>query len=396
MGAESALKEKIRLPMILLCFYILAVPLTIIPMPGGVSLLKVVTIADVAIMIPLLFIGDNEIKLNSVHLIWMLYMIYSISTLFWLRDESAIDTFRGLAEVTALAMLVSMRVYNSREKRIINNAWLMVGAIMVLLMLFSSNVLENSESRETIELFGNSEDPNQLTGYFILPIAVCLERIVEAKESNKLRLFYIFFILVIMYFVLKTGSRGGLIAIVGTVFMYITISVKGIKNKFITIAVLLFIVVVFWVFILPFLPESIMERFSLTRVMEDKASNRFDIWRTLIEDLLSNISGFTFGKGFSATAIPLAEAGVANTVAHNHIIQVYYDQGLMGGTIFIAFLITGFARTYRTNRIIAVALFGMMILGMGLTMYPYYKPFWNVLTMTALNFAEEEEKDAEN
>lgn len=396
MGAESALKEKIRLPMILFCFYILAVPLTIIPMPGGISLLKVVTIADVAIMIPLLFIGDNEIRLNSVHLIWMLYMIYSISTMFWLRNESAIDTFRGLTEVTALAMLVSMRVYNSREKRIINNVWLMVGAIMVLLMLFSSNVLEDGDNRETIVLFGSSEDPNQLTGYFILPVAVCLERIVEAKESNKLRLFYIFFILVIMYFVLKTGSRGGLIAILGTVFMYTVISVKGIKNKLITIFVVLFIVVVFWVFIMPFLPETVLERFNLTRIIEDRASNRFDIWQTLITDLLSNINGFIFGKGFSATAVPLSEAGISNNVAHNHIIQLYYDQGLMGGTIFMAFLLAGFIRTYRTNRIIAVALFGMIILGMGLTMYPYYKPFWNVLTMTALNFAEGEEKDAEN
>lgn len=394
MNNSTVKNQKIRLPMLLTCLYFLAVPLSIIPMPGGLSLLKVVTIGVVAVMIPLLFIGDNEIKLNGMHLAWTVYVIYSFSTLFLLREEISVYTFRGLLETTALAMLISFRVYNEREKRWIYNTWLIVGVIMIFLMLFASVSLAESDNRETVVLFGHSEDPNQISGYFLLPMIVCMERIINTDGKKSFRLFYIAFLLVMTYCIFRTGSRGGLAAIIGTVSVYVVLSVRGVKNRIITAVIIVVFIFILMFFIIPVLPESIMGRFNLNRIMEDRASNRFDIWMTLWNDLKNNIGSFTWGKGFYATAKPLAEAGIGNTVAHNHIIQVLYDQGIMGCLLFVIMIITGAVRTFKKERTVTVAVLGMMVLGMSLTLYPYYKPFWNVLIMTALNFAEMEEENA--
>lgn len=380
--------------MLLMCLYFLAVPLSIIPMPSGFSLLKTVTIGVVAVIIPLLFVGDNEIKLNSMHFVWVIYLIYSFSTLFLLREEISIETFRGLLETTLLAMLLSCRVYNEREKRCIYNTWIIVGIIMIFLMLFASESLVGSDDRETIFLFGYKEDPNQISGYFVLPTIICMDRIISSEEKKCFRIFYIIFLVFMMYSIFRTGSRGGLLTIISTIFLYVFISVKGIKNRIITAVIIISIICIVIVFILPILPETIMSRFDLDRIAEDRASNRFDIWMTLWNDLRMNIESFIFGKGFYATAKPLEAAGIANTVAHNHLIQILYDQGILGCILFILMIITGWLRTLKTNKTVSVALLGIMVLGMSLTMYPYYKPFWNILIMSALNFAEMEEKNA--
>lgn len=393
MNSIAIKKQKIRLPMFFMSLYFLATPLSIIPMPGDISLLKLVTIIVVIFMVPLLFVGENEIKPNSVHLAWIAYLIYSFSSLFHLREEISIDTLRGIVETTALAFLISLRVYNSREKRYIYNIWLLTGAIMVFLMVFASNVLVNSDNRETIYIFGYSEDPNQVCGYFILPLVICMERMLH-KEDKRFRIIYILFLIAMIYCVFKTGSRGGLVAIMTTVFLYTIISIKGMKNRIITAIVILAVLFIIIYFIIPILPETIMNRFNIERILEDRASNRFNIWLVLLTDMKTNIENFVFGKGFYATAEALSGAGISNTVAHNHIIQVLYDQGLIGCMLFIIMLATSAVRTFKRNRILTVALFGMMVLSMSITVYPYYKPFWNVLIMGALNFVEEEEKNA--
>ena len=388
MSNSALTKQKIRLPMVMMCLYFLAVPLSIINLPGGLSLLKVTTIGMVALMIPTLFAGDNEIKLNGMHLAWAAYLIYSFSTLFLKRDDIAIDTFRGLLEVTALAMLVSCRIYNQREKRWIYNSWLLVGLIMVILMIFTSGGYSNLEGRETIVLLGQNEDPNQINGYFLLPVIICIDRIINSSEITRSRVLCAALIVAMLYCVVKSGSRGGLAAVLVTVLVYSVISVKGLKNRIITAVVIGGTAVVLFVFIIPHLPQSLLERFSLDRIVEDRATNRFDIWLALINDLKAHIGSFAWGKGFYATAPTIMATGLNNTVAHNHIIQVLYDQGIIGCTLFMIMLVTGGVRTFKHSSIITVALLGIMALGMGITMYPYYKIFWNILTMTSLNFEE--------
>ena len=46
------------------------------------------------------------------------------------------------------------------------------------------------------------------------------------------------------------------------------------------------------------------------------------------------------------------------------------------------------ARNIKTEKARTAAMFGMVALSMSLTVYAYYKPFWNVLMMTALNGAD--------
>ncbi len=391
MESSSLERQRIRLPAILMCLYFIAVPFSIFTTVTGMSLLKIATIAVVIVALPLLFIGENEIKPNGMHLAWAAYLIYSFSTLFFLRDDISMETFRGLLQVSALAALLTLRVYNEREKKFILDTWVAIGIIMVGLMMFSSRVLEQTDSRETIYLFGQKADPNELCGYFILPLLVCMERTIKKGIKTVWRVFYIVMIVAMIFTVVRTGSRGGLLAVLVTALLFVLISVKGVRSKIIIAVVAAVVAVLVVHFLIPLLPEEVMERFNIDRIMSDRGSDRFDIWIALVSDLSQNISSFSFGKGFYATAETIQNAGYGNTVAHNHILQVFYDQGIVGCALFLWMLAAGFIRMFKNNRIIALSLLGMMALGMSLTMYPYYKPFWNILMMTALNFENKED-----
>lgn len=381
-------KQKIRIPMIFMCMYFLAVPLSIIPMPGGISLLKLISAAIGGLMIPMLFFGDNEIKINPVHILWMIYLTYSLSTMFMLRNSDAIDTFRGLIETTAIGILLTIRVYNEREKNWIYNSWILVGVIMVLLMLFSSGGVQSDEERQTLYIMGSHEDANQISGYFILPILVCMERLIRKQQKSYQKLIYIALIGGILYCVFLTGSRGGLISLIISAFVFVVMSVKGVRNKIILIVVgILGFIFVMYV-VMPLLPESVAQRYSIDRVLEDRGTGRFDIWITLLTDLTKSAEGFLVGNGFISTSETLAAARITNSVAHNHIIQLMYDQGVIGCILFLSIIVTGFFRMFKRNGAVSAAVVGMMALGMSLTLYPYYKPFWNVLMMTAVNFEE--------
>jgi len=368
------------------CLYFICLPFTIVSTPFG-SLLKLITMPVVGILSYKLFIGERKkLAFNSVQLIYSLYMVYVVLGLFMYRSEIAVTHTKDMLLAYFVLMLVSVRVYNRNERELIETSWVVVGIVCTYLCLTSTEVANEFENRTIVYVFGFAEDPNQFCAYFIMPVMVCMKRIVEKRKTLP---FYIVLILLILYSVLKTGSRGGLIGILIGIFVCIMLAVKSFKGKvaIMLVTLLCALVVIFVVF--PLLPEDIQMRYDISSVVEDNAAGRFDTWKYLLVYASEKPSRLIYGSGLLSTYEILADANleVGSGAAHNQYVQVLNDQGILGFIIFFAFICVCFFRNIRKQPYYSCAFVAVLAFSMSLTLY-VFKPYINIIMMCAMSFED--------
>jgi len=377
-------KEKISLDCVLASVYFICMPLQIITLFAGVSVLKAVMFILAPIMIITLFFGEKKITFNSVHLFLALYLTYTLASLYLARDTATFDYLRAMFENSIVIFLVSIRIYNQREKKIIEYSWIVVGVICILIGFFST-VEMSDEERIAIIFFGSYEDPNQFCAYLILPILYAMKKI---TSKTALKPLYVAYILTMIYIAFKTGSRGGLVAIIVPMAVLAILLSKGFANK-VRMIVSALLVAVFAIYVLfPMLPESVQGRFNIERIQEDRGSGRVGLWETTYQSIISDSKSMIFGKGINSTEEILLGAGFSNTVAHNHWLQIWSDQGIIAVFLYLFILMAGIFRTYKKNVVVMAAIWGMIALSMSLSLNTF-KPFLNVILMSAMNFEGE-------
>lgn len=388
--------RKIGIPALLAALYFLCMPLSIVSF-GGISLLKAVSYLLGLTLTVKLFVGRSRLRLNSMHLFLGIYLVYSIFSWFLSRSETAFAVTRGLMETSLVFVLITANIYNEREEAMLYNCWLIIGVFTMVNVLMGQFFGESSGTgRVTMMLGGAEEDPNQLCGYFIFPMLCCLRKLKKGQWVKDG--IYLVLLGLMGYCVLLTGSRGGLVAVAGTLALYIILAVPGWQNRVKAGVAMVLAAAMFWLVVVPLLPQETQERFTLERIEEDQGSGRFVIWEAIADAMVAEDFSMIFGYGFGATEKIIAATGRVNTVAHNHWMQMWADQGLAGVAIFGIFFAFAFVRNLRQRRIISVAILGMLVLSMSLTMYATYKPFWNLLMVAAFsveNISEEEPHDGE-
>lgn len=321
---------------------------------------------------------------NSVQLFYSLYIVYVITGLFLLRSEDSVIQTKDMILTYAVLMLITMREYTEDERQMIESTWVIVGVICTYYALFSTKVINKYESRAVVYIMGYNEDPNQFCAYFIMPTMVCIKRIIEKRKAM---LFYMVLLILILYSVLRTGSRGGMIGIVAGIFMCLLFATKNIKAKIglIFASGLVFLVVIFLVF--PLLPEDVQQRYSIASVLNDRAAGRFNLWIYLVNYAFEEPVRLVFGSGLLSTYSILENSNIANGsgAAHNQFIQVLTDQGMVGLVLFFLVICTCFFRNIKKQPYYSCAFVSIMAFSMSLTMY-VFKPYINIIMMCAMTF----------
>ena len=369
------------------CLYFMCLPFTVVTTPFG-SLLKLITMPVVAILTYKLFFGKRlDLRFNGVHLMYSIYMGYTLIGLFLLRTELSLTFTKDMMLAYFVMMLMSIRVYNEKERNIIENSWIIVGVVCVWLCLTSQEVANEFENRTIVYVLGFPEDPNQFCAYFIMPIMICMKRIVE---KYKLTPFYIVLLVLIMYSVLKTGSRGGFAGIIIGIFVCILLAVKSFKGKIAIFSVAVVAALFIATVIFPVLPEDVQMRYSVQSVIEDNGAGRFDVWKYLFSYTTENPVRIIRGSGLFSTYPILENANVVDHVgaAHNQFVQVFCDQGILGILIYIAFICVCFFRNCRKAPYYSCAFVAVMAFSMSLTLY-VFKPYMNIIMMCAMSFERE-------
>ena len=176
--------------------YFLCLPFTVVTTPFG-SLLKLITMPVLAVLAYKLIIGERkELRFNGVHFVYSVYIAYTLTGLFMLRSQQAITSTTDMLSAYIAIILISVRVYNEKERALIETAWIGVGIICTYLCLTSTETVNSYENRIIVRVLGFAEDPNQFCAYFIMPVMICMKRIVE---KSKIMPFYVVLLLLIMY-----------------------------------------------------------------------------------------------------------------------------------------------------------------------------------------------------
>ncbi len=382
--------KNISIDSFVVAIYFLCLPFTVVTTPFG-SLLKLITMPVLAVLACKLFVGERkELRFNSVQLVYSLYIAYTLTGLFMLRSQQAIVATTDMLSAYLAIVLISMRVYNDKEKALLETAWIGVGVICTILCLTSTEKVNQYENRILVRVLGFAEDPNQFCAYFIMPVMVCMKRIVE---KSKIMPFYVILLVLIMYSVLRTGSRGGLIGIVIGIFICIMLAIKNIKAKLAIILLCGLCAVIVVTVVFPLLPEDVQMRYSVQSVVEDGGAGRFDVWKYLIQYAADSPPRLIRGSGMWSTTEILGAAKVHDRVgaAHNQFFQVLTDQGVLGLLLFFALICTCFFRNWRREPYYACAFVAVMAFSMSLTLY-VFKPYINIIIMCAMNFVSQKER----
>ncbi len=374
-------KEPISLDCIMACLYFVCLPFTVVTTSFG-SLLKLITFPIIAVLGVRTLMGKSELSVNYVHFIYIVYILYTIGLLLVYSGGKAVVTTKDMVLGMLMLMLISMRIYNSREKELMESAWLIVGLICIFACLTSTEVVSKSENRAVIRILGFEEDQNQFCAYLIMPTLVCVKRFVEKRRLWPV---YIVILVLLFYAILKTGSRGGLLGILLGLVTYAVIGIKSVKTK-LTLAVsavLLGIIIV--TVIVPRLPQDVAERYTVSAVEKDGGSGRTEIWKFLIDYSFQEPARLIRGSGIFSTYDIMGNAGFKNGVAHNSFVQILNDEGLIGLFLFIALIAACLVRNIKNRPMYACAFIALLGFSMSLSFY-VFKPYLNIMMMCTMSF----------
>lgn len=379
----KAFLSKISIDCWAVCLYFLCMPFTVVQTPVG-SLLKAITMPVVAVLGVKIFIGKTKMfQANSVHFVYGAYVIFCFAQLLFYRESVARVATSDMVQAFFVLLLISMRVYNEEEQKMIENIWIIVGIICAVICLTSTTTLNEYENRTQIYILGYEEDANHYSMYFTMPLVVAIKRIIE---KSKLLPLYAGLIVAILYSVLKLGSRGGLIGIVGGIFACILFGAKSMKSKIGTMAAVVVVAVVVVLVFFPLLPEDVQQRFTVENVVESRGTGRVDIWKFALSYTFEKPERIMFGSGlFSTYSIFPSTSQVSNVVCHNQFVQTFFDQGIFGLAFYLATYAVCIGRNIKKNPFCAAAIVAMFGFSMSLTMYTL-KPYINILMMCAMCF----------
>lgn len=374
---------KISLHCLLACLYFLLLPTTIAVNASGNSYLKLATIPIGLYFLVTILFSKIKLQFNSVHFFLCLYTFTTLLSLFIKSDTTTMLQVLGYFLNAAIYVCLSVVQYNKKELKLMEDVQVLLLAILIGITLFSNG---SEDNRTTLAIFGQTSDPNYFVGFFIFPLSVTMKKFMESKY----RIIYLVLVLLAMYCIFMSGSRGGLIAVIVTMAAFSLIYPSKLKHKLLVFIAGGSFLLFAWFVIAPILPDNIISRMSVTNVIETGGTGRWYIWKSMLNEIIHSTDKLLFGRGVPSLHMIFHGGTYNEGVAHNHLLQTLYDQGLVGLIAFLMLVCASFLRCVNKRKTAAIAIIGMLALSVSLTFNPTTRTFWNLIAYAAFNFSADE------
>ena len=366
---------KIKFISILLCIFLFSIPFDTFVVFENFSLVKFIAI--VLIIVSLFYLKKRKVFYDkTIILVFALTLYTLMQLLFTEYNSDVISSFITFLMYSIIIFLIIQIDFNEKEKRMfIVSLCLMSLFCIILTFIFPYYY----EGRLTIKFFDmRREDPNQFAGYLIPGLLFFFDRILNNKKG---KIINSFFTILILYFLLLTGSRGALLAAImgmSTIFIFDKnsklMSIKTLKKIFI-----LFFLGICVILIFKFLPSFLNERFNISYMLADGGTGRIEIWDFFIS-LFNKSSLFYKLFGYGSGCL----SSLYYRIAHNTWIEVLIGSGFFGLIIFLKLMINIFKNLLKINNNLLMGLF-FSILGLTMTLSLLaYKPLWIFIMISIL------------
>jgi len=279
----------------------------------------------------ILFKANFEI--NNTFIILMIYVFY----IFF--SSKLIDTVQfssNLINEMFIIIPMSFLLFFKYDKnsfiKISKYYTFLMFIFLIICILFNIN----NVNRGTMNIFGKSYDPNYLGLSFILPTVLSMFLIF--KSSGKLRIFYLAFVILSLFFSLLSGSRGTTISLLsGITICFISRLFKDYKRIITKKNIIIFslsALIIIIIFLL-FIPTATLERFKIENMLS--LGGRVDIWKKAISCFRnSSLKNMFLGNGIgSFRSIVAFYLYDYYHIAHNFIINGLIEIGLFGIIILV-------------------------------------------------------------
>ena len=197
------------------------------------------------------------------------------------------------------------------------------------------------------------------------------------------RILQIIIMLLSLYCVLMSGSRGALIAV--AVAMIITLLQSGKVDAKSVLIVIVFAIIVLLLlirYIIPLIPDDVLTRMSLKALLKDGGSGRGDLWTDAVRKIW-NGSVLRMMFGYGQYGLTVGTKGVSQTM-HNQLIQQLSNYGIVGLVLYLILIYKSYKSIKLNCPRYMGAFIGMMVMSLTITMSVAYKLLWILLLMPAV------------
>lgn len=324
--------------------------------------------------------AHHNFQASRVMLFYYLFVIYDLLTFAWAPGNA--DVFQYL-KMILFFILVTTIVFSKKEIKVVLLLQLVMGTVVAIILCTTNATMTvqgeyfTDTRRAVLRVGGQLIDPNY-SAMLMFPLSVFAMRSLLSKGRVFTKMVSAVLLLLCLYACLRSGTRGGLMAILGGLLYYFLSGRTGIARK---IGVSLFAAVVF-ITVLPalieLLPASVQRRFSIEKIIMSGGGGRADIWKACLSGAFDSILTFVFGHGKGAT---ITNIGMA---AHNFFLDQLYNGGIIELILLLQFELSLFFRAKSNNNSFARALLVAylimtMTVSVGANMY-----FWTGIALVVL------------
>ena len=184
----------------------------------------------VTLLLLILFLFESKLIINYsskkrfLLFGWLLYLGYAVITMLWaVNQDAAITNSLSLVLLGFIVIIFFSTDLQEEESYKIDLCWIVAGIICILLYIFGDKTAVGEYgSRTSMIIMGTATDPNEFASVFIVPLSLMTFNLLNKKGP---RILQIIIMLLSLYCVLMSGSRGALIA--AAVAMIITLLQSG-------------------------------------------------------------------------------------------------------------------------------------------------------------------------
>lgn len=314
-----------------------------------------------------------------------LWLIYGLITYLWTIDETRWQSYYSIYLNNALMfVLFSMASYTKHEAEVLKKSMVIgVGALLLYMTFIPNAVIYSAyQNRLTLNAGEDGLDQNYLAALMLISFGIVFYNLCNTKQKKMRKIISIIFCLAIAYYILLTGSRSGLIAVLLIVLLSINTSWK--TRLSIGIPVLLIMLVVL-PFVAQYIPEELLDRFSLKALtgQEAESGTRLLIWGQALTSLKDLKWVLGYGVGASQSIIGNILGMGKDMAIHNHYIASLVEVGFCGSILLTLPVIKMIKKALKQDKSVATAFLGILLMAFFIDVLTT-KFFWSAMILLSI------------
>jgi O-antigen ligase len=358
-------QEKIHIEALLLAVYFALIPLeNVLTASIGGSVNRYIGIVIIAIIVIKYTLPSRMLSVRGFKSI-LLFFGYAMLSLIWTIGSG--NSYPSILINMVICTLAFIQApLNRRELQLIHLAIVFAGVILSLIMMSggSSTVVNNiSGGRMTLVIGGLEIDNNNLAVSLSICALIAFSLFYENEFNfHAIKIIGLICFIIITIAVFYTGSRGGLLAEIGGLVIYLWKAGHGMNLRTLLIGALA--IIVFTFIVQNLLSGGLAERFTLESVISSGGTGRTTIWaHALTTFSKSSIGREFFGYGFGAFGHMQQINWGYYVASHNDFIGVLLELGFVGEIFYIGVWVSLIKHALQHRNWVGLALLVVVMIG---------------------------------